>query len=298
MVASWCLVLRLVSALMRDRSVFEQCVALLLVGWLPLGPVQIAGEGHNDVVMIALILLWLLQLENGRPLLATAALALSVSIKYVSAPLFLVDVLFLANAAAAPSLIGRVRAYLPRALMACVIWAIVFAPFFDSFGFFRETAAVREGYFYLPADAVKAIGSVLGVNLRPIALGIMVVFPVVTLWCLLRFWRAPTRDTARLAVAGIMLSVLFVAAGHVWPWYVLWLSVPAALLPWDSALARWSAGVAMTAPFPLIVWTAYPAASDFRKFQVPSLLAYGLALAWMVLLWRVVTPPRAHRIAT
>ena len=245
------------------------------------------------VLMIALILLWLLLLEKGRPWQATAALALSVSIKYVSAPLFLLDFLFIANGTVAAPLLTRMRAYAPRALMACAIWAIVFAPFFDSFAFFRETAAVREGYFYLPADAVKAIGSLLGVNAFPVALAVQAVFPIATLWCLLRFWRAPSRDTLRLAVAGIMLSVLFVAAGHVWPWYVLWLSVPAVLLPWDSALARWSAGVAMTAPFPLLVWTAYPHASDFRKFQIPSLLAYGLALLWMLLLWRIVVPPRA-----
>jgi hypothetical protein len=289
LVAAWCVLLRVVSALVEGRSVREQCAALLIVAWLPLGPVQIAGDGHNDVLMLVLIAAWLLLLDRGRPLLATAALALSVSVKYVSAPLFLIDILFLAASAPAPSWRERIRAYVPRALIAAVIWVAVFAPFFKSFGFFGETAAVREGHFFLPADAIKAIGSLLGVSVFPVALAVQAVFPVVTLVCLLRLWRDPSRETRLLAVAGIMLSVLFVAAGHVWPWYVLWLAVPAALLPRDHPLARWSTGVAITAPFPLLVWTAYPHASDFLKFQLPSLFAYGLALLWMLGLWRLTS---------
>lgn len=286
LVTAWCAVLRIVGALVEGRSVREQCAALLVVGWLPLGPVQIAGDGHNDVLMLVFIVAWLLLLDRGRPLLATAALALSVCVKYVSAPLFLVDFLFLAASAPAPSWRERIRAYVPRGLLAAAICVAVFAPFFESLGFFRETAAVREGYFFLPADAIKAIGTMLGVNAFLPALAVEAIFPVATLLCLVRFWRAPSRETRLLAVAGIMLSVLFVAAGHVWPWYVLWLAVPAALLPRDHRLARWSAGVAITAPFPLLVWTGYPHASDFLKFQLPSLIAYGFALLWMVWLWR------------
>jgi len=286
LVTAWCAVLRVVGALVEGRSVREQCAALLAVAWLPLGPVQIAGDGHNDVLMLVFIVAWLLLLDRGWPLLATAALALSVCVKYVSAPLFLVDFLFLAASAPAPSWRERIRAYVPRGLLAAAICVAVFAPFFESLGFFRETAAVREGYFFLPADAIKAIGTMLGVNAFLPALAVEAVFPVATLLCLVRFWRDPSRETRLLAVAGIMLSVLFVAAGHVWPWYVLWLAVPAALLPRDHLLARWSTGVAITAPFPLLVWTGYPHASDYLKFELPSLMAYGFALLWMLWLWR------------
>jgi hypothetical protein len=145
LVTAWCFLLRIVAALVKDRTVREQSAALLVVGWLPLGPVQIAGEGHNDVLMLVFILLWLLCLERGRPWLATTALALSVGVKYVSAPLFLLDFLFLAPTARTSSWRERVQAYAPRGLLALAIWVIVFAPFFESFAFFRETAAVREG---------------------------------------------------------------------------------------------------------------------------------------------------------
>jgi hypothetical protein len=49
----------------------------------------------------------------------------------------------------------------------------------------------------------------------------------------------------------------------------------------------------MTAPFPLAIWIAYPQASDFRKFELPSLVAYGAALVWTLWMWRLVWP-RQH----
>jgi hypothetical protein len=274
--------------------VWQQSTAIVLVGWLPLGPVQVGGEGHNDVLMVAGILGWLLLLRRGHGRWATLALALSVSVKYVSAPLFLLDLLHARHAGGHPrSLRGIVRAYLPHALIAAAVWIAVFSPFFESFGFFGETTAVREGYFYLPADGVKAIGTMLGVGLLPLALAVQAIFPAVTLVCLWRYWRLPTPETLQLAAAGLMLSVLFVAAGHVWPWYVLWVSVLTASLPQTSRLARWGAGIAMTAPFPLAIWIAYPQASDFRKFELPSLVAYGAALVWTLWMWRLVWP-RQH----
>lgn len=294
--AAWCAVLWLVASLVAHRPLWQRCAAIVIVGWLPLGPVQIGGDGHNDVLMVAGILAWLLLLRRGHSRWATLALALSVSVKYVSAPLFLLDLLHARDAGGHPrSVRGMIRAWLPNALIALTVWVISFAPFFESLGFFGETAAVREGYFYLPADGIKAIGTLLGVNLFPLALGVQAIFPVVTLHCLWRYWRAPGPDSLHLATAGIMLSVLFVAAGHVWPWYVLWLSVIGATLPLASRLARWSTGVALTAPFPIIVWIAYPQASDLRKFELPSLVAYGAALVWMLWLWRLVTP-RGERV--
>ncbi len=292
LVAAWCVVLWLVTRLVAHRPLWQRCATIVLVGWLPLGPVQVGGDGHNDVLMIAGILAWLLLLRRGHGRWATFALALSVSVKYVSAPLFLLDLLQARDADGYPrSLRGMIREYLPNAVIAAVTWVAMFAPFFESLGFFGETAAVREGYFFLPADGINAVGTALGLRLLPLALIVQAIFPVVSLICLWRYWRRPSPESLSLAAAGIMLSVLFVAAGHVWPWYVLWLSVLAATLPLSSRLARWSTGVALTAPFPILVWIAQPDASDFRKFELPSLVAYGAALVWMLWLWRVITPP-------
>ena len=288
LVGAWAGILWLLDRLLAGQPARVRAMALVTAGWLPLGVVHIAGDGHNDAVMILCLLAWLYLRERGLGRWATAALACSVSVKYVTAPLFLLD--------AWPTtswpftwrvLVERVRSYLPNALIALVIWVATFAPFVDSVAFFSETAAVREGYFFLPADGVKAIGAMLGVNLLPLALVVQATFPAASLACAWRYVRAPGAGTFRLATVGVMLSVLFIAAAHVWPWYALWIAVPAVLLPPESLLRRWSIGVALTAPFPLMVWTAWPTLGEYERFELPSLVAYAGALAWMLVGWRL-----------
>ena len=292
--AAWVALLHVTYRLTSDRAPRERAIAMLMLGWLPLGAVQVGGDGHNDVFMLLGIMGWLYLRQRGRARLGTLALALSVAIKYVSAPLFLLDVLATTvPGVPRPTLLQQVRAYLPRGFLAAAIWVICFAPFVRSPSFFAETTAVREGYFFLPADAVKAFGTMLGVSLRPLALLVMGIFPLVTMATVWAYWRSRTTALLYQAVAGIMLSVLFVAAGHVWPWYVLWLAAPAALLASESRLGRWSTGVLLTAPFPLLYWTAYPHSTEFRRYQLPSLAAYGLALVWMAVAWRVLRPAGA-----
>jgi hypothetical protein len=287
---AWCGLLALVARLVRARPAWERCVAILAVGWLPLGVGQAVGEGHNDVVMVAGVLVWLLLLERRRATAATAALAAATLVKYVTAPLFVLDVL----RAVLPwrdlrTLVTRARSYAPRALLAAALAAATLVPLFRSLEFFRSTADVRAGYFYIPGDAVKALGTLAGVDLRMLAIGVQLVFPVISLLLLARWWRRPDEESFRGAVAGTMLSVLLVAAGHVWPWYQLWLLGVAVCRP-TSAMARWAIGMAITAPFPLLVWTLSPNASDFAKFQLPSLAAYGLALVWLFASPRLMTP--------
>jgi hypothetical protein len=293
LVGSWALLVHVVHRLTSDRSPREQAVALLVVGWLPLGAVHVGGDGHNDVVMVLGIMAWLLLNREGHARWATAALALSVATKYVSAPLFLLDLLHVrVPGVARPTLQQRIRAWMPQGLIAVAIWVACFAPFVRSPAFFAETTAVREGYFFLPADAVKAIGTLTGLPLRPLAFLVMGLFPPATLYTVWRYWRTPSTTTLHHAATGIMLSVLFIAAGHVWPWYVLWLAVPAVLLARESFLSRWSMGVLLTAPFPLVIWTAYPDSSDYVKFEIPSLAAYVLALGWALVGWRLVARGR------
>jgi alpha-1,6-mannosyltransferase len=290
LVAAWIATLLLVDRLLRSAPIVQRCMAIVAVGWLPLGVVQTVGDGHNDVFMVAGVLAWLLFLERGRTMAASISLALSFLVKYVSAPLFLLDFLHQRDDGTPRlTLAERVRRYVPRAAAVAIVIVLVFAPVFRGLDFFRSTGEVRAGYFFLPADAVKAIGHMIGVNLLPLALAVQAIFPLVTLWTLWRYVRSPGRERFRLAVIGVMLSVLFVAAGHVWPWYVIWLLAVAALVP-SATSFRWATGVALGAPMILVPWTAFPQASEFARFYLPSLFVYVTALVWMVWLGRVLTP--------
>jgi len=291
LVAGWIGTLLLVEQLLRAAPIVQRCMALVVVGWLPLGVVQTVGDGHNDVFMVAAILGWVLLLERGRGMAASISLALSFLVKYVSAPLFLLDLLHRPNGhhTPRPAFTEQIRRYLPRALVVALLVVLAFAPVFRGLDFFTSTGEVRAGYFFLPADAVKAIGTMVGLNLFPLALAVQGIFPLVTLWTLWRYYQSPNREHFRLAVAGIMLSVLFVAAGHVWPWYVIWLLAVTALVP-SSMSFRWATGVALGAPMILVPWTAFPLASEFARYYLPSLAVYVLAFVWMVWLGRSLTP--------
>lgn len=101
---------------------------LYLFAWNPLVLLMAVGDGHNDIVMMAFVLLafWLLLYE--RWVLAFGALALSVWIKYVSAIFFPLSVLYTWQRFARQE--KRRRIVLGGSvLMAMGISVLVFVPF-------------------------------------------------------------------------------------------------------------------------------------------------------------------------
>ncbi|MBV6521945.1 MAG: hypothetical protein MNPFHGCM_02089 [Gemmatimonadaceae bacterium] len=288
--ALWVALICLVRIMVRDLPFLAQIVAVLLVGWLPIGVLQTVADGHNDVAMVVCALLWLHLRRTGRPMAATIALTASVLFKYASAPLFLVDLLYREpdESREARAVVQR---YLPRAIVAAALSVVTFLPVYRGTDFFVSTAEVHGGRFFLPSDAVLAIGSILHLPLVPLAYVAAGVFPVIAIVALYRLVRdgGPARLTE--ASTAIMLAMLLVGSSHAWPWYVLWFVAFAAVVPL-SGYGRWAAGLALAMPYPLLVWTVWPHASDFKKFLLPSLLAYGLALAWFLMTRRALSAGR------
>lgn len=286
--AMWIGLLHLVRSLVRDRPPFEQVLALVLVGWIPIGVVQTVGDGHNDVAMVGCALLWLYLRRSGHPMAATAALTASVLFKYASAPLFLVDFLYREPDETRDPW-QMVRRYVPQGVLAGALTLAAFAPVFRGIDFFASTTDVHGGRFFLPSDAVLALGTLTHLPLRPLAYVAVGIFPLVTLFALYRYVRD---GSVRLheAAAAVMLSMLLVGSSHAWPWYVLWYLAFAALMP-ATGYGRWAMGLALAMPYPLLVWTVWPHASDLKKFQLPSLLAYGLALGWFWVTRRSLSQP-------
>ena len=90
--AAWVTALLLIDGMHRGRSARERCLAIVQFGWVPLGVSQSVAEGHNDIVMIAPAVLWFVLLMR-RQGSAPIALITSVLCKYVTAPLFLIDLI-------------------------------------------------------------------------------------------------------------------------------------------------------------------------------------------------------------
>jgi hypothetical protein len=142
-----------------------------------------------------------------------------------------------------------------------------------------------------------AIGKLSGLDLRFAAYAVEAIFPLLTLTALYRYIRFGGRLLLETATA-VMLTMVMVGSGHLWPWYLLWYSALAATIPL-SRTAGWAMGLTIVMPFPLLVWTVAPHAGEFAMFYLPSLVAYGLALAWFLVVAaasKVSTAPTATKI--
>jgi len=276
--AAWFGSLLLVDRIMGPRPLLDRCLAIAAFGWVPLAVTQTVAEGHNDIAMVGFALLWLLLLLKGR---ATAPLALAASVlcKYVTAPLFLVDLLFAFRHDGIAW-----RRYVLRMVPAALLGAGVIALFLRSEDFFDGLRMISEWRFLQPRHALAAIEAGLGFTLKPVAFALMAFFPAVVLVRLVLLWLDPAPENVLKVVLAIMAALLFTAAPHVWPWYLLWLVAPAALVP-NWWLARFAIGVAIMAPFMSGSWWVAPFEDHFGG---SALALYGGAIAWAFL-----TRPRA-----
>ena len=142
------------TGMQRDKPSRERCLAIALFGWVPLGVSQSIAEGHNDIVMIAPALLWfLLLLRNHRA--APVALAASVLCKYVTAPLFLIDLIHaFRRERLTPLRLCAGACCCRRCSGSCLL-----ALFFRSMSFFDGMRLVSEWYFLRPSEAIVRASS-------------------------------------------------------------------------------------------------------------------------------------------
>jgi hypothetical protein len=282
--AAWVGSLVLLRTLLRDRGPHVQCVALIIAGWLPLGVVHAVADGHNDVVMAFLVMLWLFLLTRAKPMRASLVLAASVIIKYLSAPLFLLDF-----AHSLRDLQHGWKRYVPRAIAVAILGFGVTAIFFRDMAFFASTRHMSDWHFFTPRSAVAGLGRLVGVppglsGIGGIAVAGLAVLASVAFLCVgglyvSRYWKNPSPATLRLAVLGVVGALLFGVVGHVWPWFLVWGLLSAALVP-DSWLARWTVGTGIGACFVMLPWVAWP---ELDGIGLPGLLLCTFALAFSFL---------------
>ncbi len=264
----------LVWKLLAEYPLFHQCVGIAMFGWLPLTLTEIAAEGHNDIVMVFFLLLWLYFLQRGTIMAASVALAASVLIKYVTAPLFLVEILYFYF-----SLKRSPRTHVLPLLTAGAFMVLVLGVFFRSPDFFDATSSMRAWHFFTPRDAIAALCRLLGIPGHPQYLPFLV-FPLLVVYQGSRYIKASTDDAFRLMVLAVMSAILFTAPGHIFPWYLLWVVPFSALLP-SQPLSQWNVGVALAFPFALLP-LQFTNLSGFSRWELPGLLVFVFALLWQL----------------
>jgi len=286
LLAAWLASLALIRTMTASRSSLDRCLAIVVAGWMPLAVLQTVAEGHNDIVMAWLALLWLALLGQGRSMAPVALMGSALS-KYVTAPFFLVDVVV------AWRLHGLGwRQLFVRYVGPGLLGIAVFGIFFRSPAFFEGTRVISEWEFLQPRHAVEAIELAVGFDLNVVDWSITAVFAIIALWSVVVLYLTPTLENATKAALAIMSAISFVGIAHLWPWYLVWTVLLAALVPrwW---LARFVIGVSVLAAFSLSFWWVEP----IENSQIwASLVLYVGAVLWCLLTRpSTATKAPAHR---
>jgi hypothetical protein len=178
------------------------------------------------------------------------------------------------------------RRYIAVVVLALAVGAACFAVFARDLAFFTATNKLTAIVFWTPFTAISDAAGMAGFGV-PRKLAKLLVFAglaAVGLYYLAGFMRTRNRwDLVPIALT-VQASVLFLGAGHVWPWYALWL-LPFAALAWDRAIGWATLAFAVTTPILNLHWLL---PVDPRVKPYLGLVTYGLALlltpvaAWLL----------------
>jgi hypothetical protein len=225
-------------------SFTQRTTSLAALAWNPLILFEVAGNAHNDILMVSFCFLALLLFRtSSRGLLSSAALTFGALVKYLSG----VGLIWLALAAAARARTWRWRAARVAALVvvSLVITLLLAAPWLelpDSMDpLLNETAGV--GFVNsLPDTLVLMLVDHLGAPLDPARnferVACIATFGVYLVWEARRVWTDPSRAAVARGLARSCLVYVLVASTSVQTWYFcLPLSI-ALVLGWRRRLAR------------------------------------------------------------
>jgi alpha-1,6-mannosyltransferase len=224
--------------------------AFVLLGWNPLLAWEMAGQAHNDGVMLLGLTAFVWAALGGRRLLAVLFLSLAFYAKFAVAPVLGLYLVYVARQ-------DRLRALLGAGIFAA-LGVLLFLPFWSGPATllgplaavranpvrvtrsFTEVASLLAG-LWSPAAAAWAyrVGWTLGMALL-LALAVRAVR------------RARSVEAVLHESLLYLLSYLLLASPFVLPWYVGWL-LPLAFVDPD---ARWRRVVAVYSSLSLVAWCA------------------------------------------
>jgi Glycosyltransferase family 87 len=216
----------------------DQVKAVALVGLNPLLVVYGVGGGHNDMLMLALVVAGMALLLQHRDRLGAGSMMLAAGVK-LTAGLFLPFAL--AGAGGRLSRSRRRDVLIGATAAAVAVAALGFAAFGS--GPMHLVASISQSQSEGDWHSIPGfIGSRLGLTTIGHATGIAlaVVFSGVFCWLVGRVWRG---EVDWIDGAAWTVVALLITASSLLPWYVAWL-IPLAALGTDRRL--WPAAIAMT----------------------------------------------------
>jgi GPI-GlcNAc transferase complex PIG-U subunit len=281
------LIWRILGRLAPDR----QFQGTLLYAWNPLCLLEFCASGHNDAVMLTLLLLAVYWLLREWELPALVAFGLSISIKYVPIvllPFFLALVArrMRANGASWQQVGGAVAWRIGVVAGVIVLTALPFWAGPATLGALLLSPPAQQ-LGNSPAEAIswplRALAQAVGLshdaarNLVNTGLKVvgLLIFAALWLW---EFRRARSIEGMLDAWGWTLLWYVLIASGWFWPWYATWGIAVVALTPW-RLLAR------VTVLFSAGVLTLYTFQSlhALGIYGYRSLVAFGPTLVVLAL---------------
>jgi len=242
--------------------------AAIAYGWNPLLLIEFALNGHNDVLMLTLLLGAFLAATYRRINVGAALLGLSIAAKYTTvlvAPLLLAVSVFERDPGegTAPGRSALTAAAVRRFLLgAAIIGAIpiaLYLPWFEGVATFDPvlrwmSGPVQNNYWPEPAltSFAHLLSDLFGASFDAVwdaTLSVVKLTAKIGLVALIAFesWRARTIEDALAASARIFIFFLLFVTTWVMPWYYTWPLAIVAPLGWSSLTVRVCAGLTLTA---------------------------------------------------
>ncbi|MDP9383111.1 MAG: glycosyltransferase 87 family protein [Chloroflexota bacterium] len=248
---------------------------VLFLLWNPLVLWEVAGNGHNDPVMVLPILLAFLAWQRRRdawvlPLIGAAAL-----VKIPAALLLPVAAVAVWRRAGNGGWPARWELLRRTGVLSAVVLAVSFFPFYDLHAMVRSVQHANNIFVVSPANmVVHALRDTYpaGEIKRWLKLAGWVILAAATLWHGLAVWRRP--EALLRASFELFYVFLIIVTTYFQGWYLVWPLALVALLPWGWPAWRmiaWSAGA--VAVYALFIWV--------RRLWIPDgvvLLRIGIPL--------------------
>jgi hypothetical protein len=251
---------------------------LLFFLWNPLVVLETGLSGHNDAVMVALLLLGIWLHLRDRRVLAVAALALSPLVKFITGLVLPLYVLMLLRQL--PTWRERIRFL---AVSAATVGLVLAAVLGLARGGLPDAGQASAARFYensVSELVFAALIPALGREQANIWLRLVTLLVIGSFW-LVAAWHATDLRSLLAWSAGLMLVACWFVIAETWPWYVIWALALGAFLPGSppALLAALFSATVLSMHASL----GYKGHSDSWVYVYRSLPAYVLPLALFTL---------------
>lgn len=276
--------------------------AVAMYAWNPLVIFEFGGNGHNDAVMVAVMLFGLALYVSSARWLGVVALSISVLLKMTS--LFLLPFYAMAWARSQATWLRFFAVGILATLTAPVVFVAFYLPWWQGIDTISPILTWSQGPMFnnyvpdilaysLAGRDVMAGGGIVDAasaleGWRTTIKTVARLFFVG--WIVVELWRV--RGGLGIAGAGARVMLVFLLAVNTWvlPWYFTWPLALAVVLGWDSVTAKVLLGFSLSAPTVMYYhhfWHPYMSDSTYLLYLAPLMIAPILGLwAVAVKLWR------------